>query len=366
MNLCARWLVLVASVTAYLAACGSPGNNGPAIPNPKLQRWCDAHPCGWDAPKDSIKRVGSWHPNDYAVELVTDDAELSHFNPDITQAQATCLSFSLVAKVDAGTRVLLELDFLNDGHVEFSTLIPTSDWELRTFTITTPTWYRGVRFIVRKDGPGRAIVAELAADMTLVGCRQPPLALLDRPDGAACDASDQCTSGICSRNVCVECNADSDCGSDQICGAVTVAEPTTDATHARNAWPPLRTRTCVARASASFGSICTAAAQCVTGHCSDGVCSECATDADCPQRQHCGLPSSIQQSLTPGWPSQCAPRLSMGAAGNPCVSDSDCHSGLCTGGSFSCAGTLCATNRNSDPPCLSSCSDWHVTGGTCP
>lgn len=176
-----------------LAAIGCGGSD--AIRDPELDRWCGDSPCDWMVQGD-VERVGSWHTNDYALQLVGDDAQLSQVN-GVLQESTNCLDFSLVAKIDRGVRVFLELDFMNDGTVEFSQQLPVSDWDRLTFKVTPPTWYRGVTFSIRKDGPGRAIVAELAASRAWGACTAPPIELSDRPFGARCTSGDDCASGSC-------------------------------------------------------------------------------------------------------------------------------------------------------------------------
>jgi hypothetical protein len=178
-----------------IAACGAEQAPGP-IENPMLQLWCDQHPCGWEV-EGKAKRVGTWHPDDYALELVDDDAALSQVRPELDYTLAACFSFSLMAHVAKGARVFLELDFLDDGKVEFSAPIPKSDWEVRTFDISTPTWYEGVRFRVRKAGPGEVIVAELNVELAKLSCPRTPLPLSDRPAGALCENDEECASGGC-------------------------------------------------------------------------------------------------------------------------------------------------------------------------
>jgi hypothetical protein len=186
------WLC-VALLSASLAACGA---DSQPSPNPMFERWCDEHPCGWED-RGEVKRVGTWHPDDYAIELISDDAEISQLRAELDSTRTTCLAFSMIAHITGDARAHLELDFLDDAEVEFSERIPRSNWQRRTFTITTPTWYRGVRFIVRKDGPGKVVVAELNVELAADDCTATPLPLRNRPDGASCDSDDQCASGRC-------------------------------------------------------------------------------------------------------------------------------------------------------------------------
>jgi hypothetical protein len=161
-----------------------------------FERWCDKHPCGWDQ-EGEVKRVGTWHPDDFAIALISDGAAISQRRAELDSARTPCLAFSLVAHVPAEARAYFELDFLDDGEIDFSKRIPTSDWQVRTFTIATPTWYEGVRFIVRKAGPGEVVVAELNVELGQRDCSATPLPLTNRPGGAGCESDEQCASGSC-------------------------------------------------------------------------------------------------------------------------------------------------------------------------
>jgi hypothetical protein len=189
-------------VLVLLAACGSPVNPAPPLSNPMLERWCDFHPCGWETQGD-FKKAGTWHPDDYALELLSSEAEVSQLRAELDSTLAHCFEFTLMVKVSANARAFLELDFLDDGANEFSERIPTSDWEVRKFTITTPSWYEGVRFRVRREGEkGRVVVAEVFVELRNVGCSATPLKLLERPRGASCGGDEECSSRHCSEAMC--------------------------------------------------------------------------------------------------------------------------------------------------------------------
>jgi hypothetical protein len=207
-----RSTLLLGLLCAALGACAAGG--GDMIQDPIVQHWCDAHPCEWDVTGE-VKRVGSWHPNDYAIELVSDAASVSQLNAavgagagrDAGAAETGCFAFSMIADIDAAAHVFVELDFLDDGQIDFSQRMPVSDWERRTFKITAPTWYQGVRFSVRKDGPGHVVLAELRAQSS-TSCVAPPVELVNRPDGAGCETAEQCSSGYCRFGGCAPCTCD--------------------------------------------------------------------------------------------------------------------------------------------------------------
>ena len=211
-------LVAAGVLGAQLGACGAAGT-GPSITNPMLDRWCDANPCDWHASGDT-ERVASWHPNDYAVALISDGAAISQTNDTLSSASTDCFSFSMVAKVDRRAHAFLALDFFDNDTNDFDQQLPASDWERRTFLITPPSWFEGVRFSVRKEGPGEVIVAELSAEGERGACKAPPVELLDhRPGGATCDNLEQCASGACVAARCAGCGSDDDCSPGEVCQA---------------------------------------------------------------------------------------------------------------------------------------------------
>jgi hypothetical protein len=171
------------------------------VDNPMLQAWCGAHPCEWMTIGDT-QRVGTWHPDDYAIELVGDDSGVTQLNADVNQEKSSCFAFSLTADIGADTKVYLTLDFLDDGVPEFEALLPELHWERKTFDITPPTWYKGVRFIVRKEGAGHAIVAQLDVANKRSGCFAPAIALGNRPAGARCMSDDECEMQQCANAIC--------------------------------------------------------------------------------------------------------------------------------------------------------------------
>lgn len=196
----ARLRLRNALVLTLLVACG---NDAPMAnaPNFAFERWCDKHPCGWDVEGD-FEQVGTWHPNDYAIELLGDDAVASQLRAELTSWKTTCLEFVLMAKISANAHAFLELDFLDDGMIEFSQRIPESDWEVRRFTIHTPDWYEGVRFSFRKQGEGEVVLAELNVELEQIGCAATPLELLGRPSSAPCRRDEECSSGRCDGTAC--------------------------------------------------------------------------------------------------------------------------------------------------------------------
>lgn len=321
------------------AGCASDLNR-----NSDFDRWCGDMPCEWKIEGD-VERVGTWHTNDFAVELVSDDAQISQVNATVNQ-RITCLEFSLVAKIDRGVRVFLELDFMNDGTIDFSQQLPVSDWERLTFKITPPDWYKGLRFIVRKEGPGRAIVAELGAGYSFSSCSAPPIELLDRPSGAGCKSDDQCRNAQCIRGVCSGCMNDSTCEADELCGLSLI--------------PPEETRSCVLQGRGQFGTACQDSRQCESGFCVNKACSECEGDS-CEDGANCA-PAQANRPHNRFWPNVCDPGSGARLEGALCTSDSDCQSRRCGGIKYSCVTLqICIGGACSS----AACNEFMTSGGRC-
>jgi hypothetical protein len=311
---------LVHCLLLALAACASPD----LIRNPSIERWCGDSPCEWKT-EGTIRRVGTWHKNDYAVQLVSDDARIWQDNGTVTDRSARCFEFGMIAKVDPETRVFLELDFLADGSVEFSQRLPVSDWERLTFRITTPSWYRGVRFALRKESPGLAILAELSAHNATGQCSAPPVELLDRPDGAGCSADAQCRRGHCESSVCAGCSSDAECEPDvEVCALVRMNQ--------------LDHHGCVARGSGELGLACDQDAQCESGICNERACSEC-EGTTCEDGRLC-RPAQRETTDMRYWPRLCGAGMFMRVRGEACTRNQDCESRSCSNMSI-CIGGGC-------------------------
>ena len=105
-------LILVLLLAATSVGC----DPTELISNAPIDRWCGERPCNWEV-KGEIKRVGTWHPRDYAVQFVSDDAQISQLNEFVATGD-DCYDFTMLAKVERGTRLFLELDFLDDGVID--------------------------------------------------------------------------------------------------------------------------------------------------------------------------------------------------------------------------------------------------------
>jgi hypothetical protein len=217
--------------------------------------------------------------------------------------------------------------------------------------VEPPTWYDRVRFILRKTGFGHAVLAQIKATESSDCGALPPLRSTNRPNGARCETAAQCGSGMCgalpqragiglatSPRVCGECSSAQPCAADALCGA------------AISAYGPYQT--CVVPGEGQSGALCLTDAECASARCSvpypwaRGSCAECASDADCPNNQVCGL--GIAQD---GGTRSCQPR-NLRALGEFCAVDGECQSGVCFGG-------VCS-ECNDSQPCASPARCEHI------
>ncbi len=295
----------------------------PVVRDSSFELWCGDHLCAWRTDRGSVRRVPTWHEKDFGVELLGDGARISqHASLD---EDAACLRFELTAEIEDHASLILEMDFLDDGVVEFSQIVPSAGWAPLRFDVPTPAWYSGVRFIVRKTGPGRAILAQLDVSKS-DGCTTARPSLPNRPLGAVCSAAGDCASGKCEKGdgfeepSCSGCATDADCAPGEACGLEA---------------GPLRSlyRACGPKLRHLLGERCAESAECATGVCCGGVCSECCAGAGpaCSGGRACEHVAIDPKIVFLRVPSLCAPGKSTGAPGAPCLGGTDCASGRCTG-----------------------------------
>jgi hypothetical protein len=257
--------------------------------DPSFDRWCGESLCYWQTDAGAIARVPTWHPDDYGVELVGSPAAISQ-RLDVAPLTAPnwCFRFDTLAEIDPDTTVTLQLDYQDDGTIDYEAPVAGNDWAQVEVLLSAPTWYQSVRFRLAKTGPGRAVVAHLRITASS-DCTAPAPPLVDRPLGSNCETDDQCASGVCTEGAlhavtgggwvalaCGTCRATADCQAGEVCRLLETGA----GSHHECAAP------------AAAGAYCRDDADCASGTCGEpvavGLCSgtifaACETDADCEQ-----------------------------------------------------------------------------------
>ena len=88
-------LLTSALLAVFAIACGS----ADLITDPLIDRWCEGSPCAWET-MGRTKKVGTWHKDDYAIELLSDGAQISQLNSQLDAEDSDCFAFSLIAKIE--------------------------------------------------------------------------------------------------------------------------------------------------------------------------------------------------------------------------------------------------------------------------
>lgn len=332
---------------------------GQVLRDPGFDLWCGDKLCTWKIVRGDAMRVDTWHEGDSGVELVGDDAAIAQLSP-VNHLDGTCIRFDLVANVDERAEAFLNIDVYGDGSIDRAERIPTSKWKALSFLLRFGPPYTGVRFELAKRGPGKAVLANISAEVR-PAAECDGLSMIDigpAPLGAICSVDDDCRSGMCRATsapgtwlgvakLCTTCDPQApSCGEGQVCG---LGEPTLPTLFAPT--------TCVAAASDELGEQCGSNAECASGICNRNACSAC-RDA-CANGTACAL-------AWPNGPHVC----SAGARGAPCARDEDCASGACNGA----VREACSDNRpcGNDTNCPvedglvpGTCSAVGIQGGSC-
>lgn len=155
MRITRRWLTVC---FALMLGCESN-----LIDNPSFDRWCGAELCDWQTDSGKIERVGSWHDKDYAVSFVATGTQISQLSR--ATVPGSCIRFDMIADVEPRAELSLQVDFHDDGVIDVAQAVPAARWQDTSFLIHTPGSYTKVRYIFRKAGEGRALLAQVWADL---------------------------------------------------------------------------------------------------------------------------------------------------------------------------------------------------------
>jgi hypothetical protein len=186
---------------------------GDIVNDPTFRDWCGDSLCSWTLDSGKIAQAPTWNADDLGVSFKEMGTQISQVTGE---NQATCILFTTVANTDPAAQMTLELDFNNDGIIDYTAPI-AGTWTQAQTEITAPAVYDGITFHIRKAGSGTAILAEMRIQST-TGCTAAATPLKDQPLGDACGADDECKSRICSdpayanpSQVCAQCSSKHPC-----------------------------------------------------------------------------------------------------------------------------------------------------------
>jgi hypothetical protein len=150
------------ALTASIAvACASADSDAaPSASNPGFESApCQpAALCDWTVAGD-VRSVETWHSQDHGIELLGAPVTLSQ-RVDPFPAEA-CVRFELIADLAASSNVVVELDFDDDGQLEYADVLPASQWALLTYQHEVPPGAERLRIVIVKRAVGRAVLARL-------------------------------------------------------------------------------------------------------------------------------------------------------------------------------------------------------------
>jgi hypothetical protein len=200
------------------------------------------------------------------------------------------------------------------------------------------------------DGGLDRLSAEVAPEATLLAV------------SLSCTTNAQCGSGFCVDGVCCDTACDGTCLSCAMTGKVGTCSPVLDAQDDTCGGES----TCDARGQchSELGKACSAAGDCASGNCVDGVC--CASSA-CGTCQSCAVPGSVGAcapvaKFTDDPDSDCA-------GANTCNGHGACQlkNGSACQGASACVSQQCADGVCCDESCTGTCYGCNQPGseGTC-
>src|SRR3954454_2981935 len=116
-------LTLVAASQIGATDCG-----GGVLQDPGFDLWCGDSLCAWKLERGDIERAPTWHEKDAGVGFVSDDVAIVQTS-SVNDRDGHCIVFDMIADVDLGADVAVNIDIEADGTVERTEQIPTSHWQ---------------------------------------------------------------------------------------------------------------------------------------------------------------------------------------------------------------------------------------------
>lgn len=333
------WVLLL-----FVSACSfgdSGGGCGDSlINNYRFDRWCGDELCNWTTltGPESIRKAPTWHESDHGVELLATPTVLTQVR---SISGIECLELSMVADVESSADVTIGIDYNFDGDpsdpadeadvsldvaVDDEWTLPPARWKKLTFLSSTPERYSGVRFVIRKRGVGRAVLAEVRAQSS-DQCTAPRPVADNLPLGVGCDERSQCLNAderYCTVSTSTRWN--------QAWCTLALPQWYCDGTgwraHCAATTPDLGCETIAWRdwclTMSEDPTICDEPEPdlppFVPGE-GPGSCSECATNDDCSAPNVCGLVVGVRGPYR-----SCVP---LAALGERCSDDTHCTSQRC-------------------------------------
>jgi hypothetical protein len=217
------------AITCVLGASMLGGDcDGDVAQDPTFRDWCGGSLCAWSLDAGRIEAVPTWNANDLGVSFVETPTQISQAT---TESSAKCLLFTSVAKIDPLAQMSIAVDFDNDGSIEYTATLASTDWQRVQTMITAPRAYQGITFTLRKAGTGAAVLAEMRIQST-TGCTAPAPAIAPGSlvMGEKCAESSECAAGLtCAGEggdtLCAQCSASQACAGGATCEARSVFLP---------------------------------------------------------------------------------------------------------------------------------------------
>jgi hypothetical protein len=130
--------------------------------------WCGAELCDWIVDEGDVRRGPTWHTEDPSLEMVSDRVRLSlriEADPEMR-----CGGLSLMADTASAT-LFFEIDVGDDGTIEHNLLVQGERFQRQFYGVDNHLLPLPVpvRFILRKEGPSLARLADIR-----ISCGPPP------------------------------------------------------------------------------------------------------------------------------------------------------------------------------------------------
>lgn len=257
--------VALSTVAILIATACNPEPD--IIENERLDVWCSENTlCSWEN-EGKIRRVGTWHANDYGVTLEGSNVVLSQ----LAYAIEGCLFFHGLVDIDSDVRVTVELDVFDDGVSEYTHRVTGQDFASVLFDLEVPRPAPHTRLIIRKQGKSRAVLSEFFVDAKDDECTSSPIDFELRAIGDPCANDGWCDSGVCAFREQAESVICDDCSQRTACDETFMA--------------------CIEGEEAK-GTCNSSYFTCLDDDTTEnGICSECSRASDCEEDEQCALDS---------------------------------------------------------------------------